>query len=156
MCLVMRYSSQEAVEGFRRIAKRNNIYFDITTEDISRAKGIYENNMQIERSKDHTFTIIDLFRFKSLRKITVVASAVHFLVGLEFYIPALIVDKYELGLYISGLAVGLSEFLAYPLCYFMISRCGRKITAIVGYSISLICAIILFFAWNQGSTQNQS
>ena len=108
MCLVMRYSREEAVEGFRRIAKRNNIYFDITTEDISRAKGIYENNMQIERSKDHTFTIMDLFRFKSLRKITVVASAVHFLVGLEFYIPAFIVDKYELGLYISGLVVGSS------------------------------------------------
>ena len=38
----------------------------------------------------------------------------------------------------------------------MISRCGRKITAIIGYSTSLICAIILFFVWNQGSTQSQS
>ena len=62
----------------------------------------------MERSKDHKFTILDLWRFRSLRKITLVASAIHFLVSLEFFIPAFIVDKYELGLYISGLVVGLS------------------------------------------------
>ena len=112
--------------------------------------------MQIERSKDHKFTILDLWRFESLRKITLVASAVHFFVSLEFFIPAFIVDKYELGLYISGLAVGFSEFLAYPLCYVMISKYGRRKTSIVGYSISLVCAILLFFAWDQGSSRNQS
>lgn len=67
----------------------------------------------------------------------------------EFYAPALMMDNFKLSLFINGLVIGLSELIAYPICYVLIMRSKRRHIAYGCFGITFVCSIILLFLWNQ-------
>ena len=67
-----------------------------------------------------------------------------------FYVPVLILDKFDWTIYGSGVVMGVSELIAYIPCYWMITRIGRRITAYWCFAIGLICSLALLIIWQQG------
>ena len=62
-------------------------------------------------------------------------------------------EQFKLNIFINGLVIGLSEFAAYPVCYFMITKVTRKATSYGCFAISYVCSLILIFVWKQGSQE---
>ena len=58
-------------------------------------------------------------------------------------------DKFDLGIFINGIALGFSELIACPAAYLLINRVGRRIIAYLCYAITLLCSLILLFLWDQ-------
>ena len=82
---------------------------------------------------------------------TLTLILVQMTVTFAFYAPALLLAQFKMSLYIGGLVVGMSELISYPLCFLMITRITRKMTAYVCFAITFACSIILIFVWDQGS-----
>ena len=109
ICLITQYSSSEALEAFKYIAKQNNtINFSITEEEIVNANEKYKQNLKNMAKRNKTFSFIDLFRYKSLSTITYCCIIIHVVVSLQFYGPALILDKFQLNIFVNGLIIALS------------------------------------------------
>ena len=81
---------------------------------------------------------------------TIVAIILQCTMAFEFYAPALIIDQFNWSIYGTGVVMGISELIAYPVCYWMITRIGRRVVAYWCFGIALVCSIILFFIWKQG------
>ena len=69
----------------------------------------------------------------------------------EFYGPVLLLDQFNLSIFINGIVVGLSEVAAYPQCYYLVTRVGRKTIAYAGFGVTYIASMVLLFVWKQGS-----
>ena len=110
MCLVMRNHSSRALKKFQYIAKMNNKKCEMDIEELASIKASYELKLKGEASdkKQKTFTILDLFRYKSLRMMTIMLIVVQCTTIFAFYAPALMLDQFNLSLYINGLVVGVS------------------------------------------------
>ena len=54
-----------------------------------------------------------------------------------------------MSIFICGLVVGVSEIIAYPISFFIITKFRRKILIRVCYSIMAICTFCLIFVWKQ-------
>ena len=81
---------------------------------------------------------------------TLVAIILQCTMAFEFYAPAMIIDQFGWSIYGTGVIMGLSELIAYPICYLMITRVGRRVTAYWCFAIALVCSGILYFIWEQG------
>ena len=82
---------------------------------------------------------------------TILLIIVQCTVIFAFYAPALMLDKFNLSLYINGLVVGVSEIISYPVAYVMITRITRKKTAYGCFATTFICSVVLIFIWDQGN-----
>jgi MFS transporter, OCT family, solute carrier family 22 (organic cation transporter), member 4/5 len=156
ICLVMRYPPRQALRDFRFIAKMNNKKsFGVNVDQLTATKAAYELKCQGEGTggKKRTFSILDLFRFKSLRFMTLILILLQCTIIFEFYAPALMLDQFNLSLFINGMVVGFSELISYPLCYVMITRIKRKHAAYGCFLMTLLCSVILIFIWKQGDTE---
>ena len=124
----------------------------MTEDEIIEIKSDYQKRMA-SCAKSHTskFSIVDLFRYRSLLSITLLGNLVHFIIITGFYGPALIVEQFNFNIFLNGLVIGTSEFTAYPLCLFLITRLGRKKIAYGCFIISFISAGALTFLWKQGN-----
>ena len=54
------------------------------------------------------FNVLDLFRYKSIRYITIFSIILHTTQIAEFYGPVLLLDQFNLSIFINGIVVGLS------------------------------------------------
>ncbi len=61
-------------------------------------------------------------------------------------------DQFQLNIFINGLVIGVSEIIAYPICYYMITRVKRRFVAYGCFALTFICSLILTFIWKQGQT----
>lgn len=68
----------------------------------------------------------------------------------QFYAPALMLDQFKLNIFINGLVIGVSEIIAYPVCYFLIMKSRRQYIAYACFAATFVCSVILTFIWNQG------
>ena len=78
MCLVMRNHSAKALKSFKYIGRMNGKECGITLEELAKIKASYELKLkgEMHQEKKKTFTILDLFRYKSLRMMTVMLIVV--------------------------------------------------------------------------------
>lgn len=122
---------------------------------IRRVRKTYEAKLEGEiHEKKHTFSVLDLFRYNSLRMMTLMLILLQCTIIFEFYAPALMLDQFKLDIFINGLVVGVSEIISYPICYYMITRIRRRSVAYVCYFLTFACSVVLIFAWKQGDTSN--
>jgi hypothetical protein len=150
ICLIMRNTPEKAYEDFLFIAWMNNIKdFDLTVSLISEIKENYTRSMA--EHAHSSYTILDLFRFHSLKATTCLLVVLQVIIALEFYAPALMLDQFKLSLFVDGVVVGASEFVSYPLCYILISICNRRTIAYGCFIATLFCSVLLLFLWSQGS-----
>ena len=106
--------------------------------------------------KPRHFSILDLFRYKSLSKLTIGCSFIHIVVSLQFYGPALILDRFQLNIFVNGLVIALSELAAYPICFAVIKDTKRKTIAQASYAVIAVASFCLIFVWRQGEVEVDS
>jgi MFS family permease len=71
ICLVMRNTPLQALQDFRYIAKMNNKRsFKMDVEEIEDVKIKFGKGSNSSKTKEKRFSILDLFKFKSLRGMT--------------------------------------------------------------------------------------
>jgi len=58
------------------------------------------------------------------------------------------IAQFEFNIFISGVVVGLSSLIAYPFCYWAITRIRRKVMSLVCFALVLGCSFILLFIWH--------
>ena len=95
------------------------------------------------------FSVLDLFKFKSLRGMTLMLILLQCTIIFEFYAPALMLDKFKLDIFINGLVIGVSEILSYPICYFLIMKTRRRLAAYACFAATFLCSAVLTFMWEQ-------
>ena len=95
------------------------------------------------------FSVLDLFKFKSLRGMTLMLILLHCTIIFEFYAPALMLDKFKLDIFINGLVIGASEILSDPICYFLIMKTRRRLVAYACFAATFLCSAVLTFMWDQ-------
>lgn len=57
---------------------------------------------------DYTFSIIDLFRYNSLRFFTILNILLHFVIWFQFSIPEIALKDYSQNMYVNGIIIGSS------------------------------------------------
>lgn len=102
------------------------------------------------------FTVVDLFKYKSTRFITILLSVVFCIICISFYAPSLMLSQFDFDFFINGLAIGISQLTAYIGTFFIVERARRKLLANVCFGVTFACAFILFFVWDQGSDEKTS
>ena len=69
----------------------NKKEFDITERELKDVKEVYQLKLKSSGSSaKKNFTILDLFRYKSLRMMTLIVILVQITVSFAFYAPALL------------------------------------------------------------------
>ena len=133
------------------MAKMNEKEFDLSEMELKKIKIDYEEHLKGKTHLvDKHFSVLDLFRYKSLRSMTLILIFIQVLVIFGFFAPILMLEKFHLSLFFNGFVLGLSEFIAYPVCYFTISTMKRRTTAYLCFSLTFISSFILIFVWDQG------
>ena len=90
-------------------------------------------------------TLLDLFRFSSLRTITICLCLIDFAVIVLYYGPVLAIENIGFNIYISSLVVQISELVVYVPLYKFIHKFPRVTAGYVLLSLSGICCFILLF-----------
>ena len=73
-----------------------------------------------------------------------------------FYAPTLMIAQFDFDIFLSGFIIGFSSLLAYPFCYFTITKVRRRVMGIINLGIVLISSLILVFIWNPRSAEVES
>lgn len=150
ICLVMRNSPVKALRDFRFIAKFNKKRsFKMEVEEIEEIKSRQCSGNNTSQGNGRRFSILDLFKFNSLRGMTLMLILLQCTIIFEFYAPALMLDKFKMNIFINGLVVGISELISYPICYLLIMKTKRQFIAYGCFATTFACSTILTFMWNQ-------
>lgn len=88
-------------------------------------------------------TILDVFRFKSLRTISICMCVIFFVLSYIYFTPSFLVDKLGFNSYVSQIVVSFSELLAYPISIPFIKKMPRVKS---GLFCLLMAAIFSFIA----------
>ena len=110
ICLATRYTPAAALKNFRFIARMNGkLPLNLTENDLEEVHEAYNKRLKADkRRKSRKFTIVDLFRYRSILLITVLSTILHMTQITCFYGPVLLLDQFNLSIFINGIVVGLS------------------------------------------------
>jgi len=62
-----------------------------------------------------------------------------------YYGPLMLIEKYNLNVFVSALVVTSSDIISYPIVYFWVDKMKRKLWAKMLFALAILCAIALFF-----------
>lgn len=149
ICMITKASAAKAHQDLHFIAKVNGKgdTFDLTIQELEEIQITYTQITSNQRSK--TFSILDVFRCKSLRWLMITLMFLDCAVALQYYTPTFMLDQFKLNIFINGLVVESSQLMASIGSCFMVYRFPRRIVAIVGFLIVLVSAGVLVFIWDQ-------
>ena len=99
------------------------------------------------------FSIIDLFRYKSLRVMTIMLILLDISIDVSYFLPNFMLNSFNLNIYINGVVVQSSQILACIFSTFTISRLSRKVYSFVCFVIVFLCAFALVFIWDQNNKE---
>jgi len=68
-----------------------------------------------------------------------------------FYAPDLMLNEFELNIFVNGLVFGIATIIAEPISYCIIMITKRKNLAIVCFITAFVCSFTLIFLWDQSS-----
>jgi hypothetical protein len=98
-----------------------------------------------EASEKKYFTFVDLFRYVSLRSMSMHLGLVAFSVGFLYYAPVMLIDSFGFDFYLNGVLLNFSELVTYAVSFFLIGDLKRRKLAIWMFTAGLACSIVLFF-----------
>jgi hypothetical protein len=84
------------------------------------------------------FSIIDLFRYKSLRSQLFPICGLRFIVFFLYYVPALQLGEFDINIYLNGLLSALTKLAVVPIQYYLLQM-ERKT---MGYAFFIIGAVL--------------
>ncbi len=100
-----------------------------------------------EEQRASKFTLLDIFRYPSLRWMTVGLILVQISISFLYFAPNLMLDQFQLSIFIYGVAYGLASLVATVIMYFAINKFLRKAVAVVAFAVTLLCSFILIFVY---------
>jgi OCT family organic cation transporter-like MFS transporter 4/5 len=138
---LLRQGATHAQHVMNKIARLNTGRSDlITLEDI---KNVMDNE-QVEEY-NQTITPLDLFRFPSLRIITICGSIISIATYMMYFGPILIVGQIGFDIYTTNVVLNSSDLLVYYPLFLIIDKIRRKKTAIILMSVAAAVAGVLVF-----------
>ena len=78
---------------------------------------------------------------------TIALIIVQISISFLYFGPNLMLDEFQLSIFINGLAFGLASVIATAITYFPIDVFPRKCMAILTLSVTVICSFILIFIY---------
>ena len=100
-------------------------------------------------------TYIDLFRYKSLRRITIPSMILFLSSSILFYMPFYLVTQFGFNFYFNGLIINLSELISFPFCLYSVRTLKRRGFVCMCLVVALLASFILVFIdKNRICTQN--
>ena len=136
-----------------RVNKRED-QFTYTVGDIKEYQNQYKRQFLRKSSLgSHKFSILDLFRYKSLRGLTLMLIFVDIVFTLEYFTPVLLLGQFNFGIFINGAAIQSAQVFAAIFGYFTIYKLPRRLEGGVSNLILMICSIVLIFIWDQDQTE---
>ena len=156
MVLITKHKTQKILQDFRDIARFNKKKdFNVTSSDIEGIKAKYQkilsSKFQSSKSSNKNFTFLDLFKYKSLRSITIMLTILICSITFIFLAPSLLLSEFHFDIFINGLVIQSSQILAYILACFIVSKIKRKTIAYVCFFITFLSSFLLIFVWDQNS-----
>ena len=139
---LVRKGVEPTLKAMNRIGKINFGLRDILEpEDI---QNVIEEQME-QKEFQGIITPLDLFKFPSLRKITISCSLVCFAIYGLYYGPVLIISQIGFDIYISSIIVQGSGLASFIPVYFLIETIPRRKSGFFFFAITLTSAVILIF-----------
>ena len=94
-------------------------------------------------SGGRTLTYLDLFRFRSLRKVSVFTSLAFFSTSIAYFVPNYKVDQFGFDFYFNGVFIFGTELVVAPIALCLIQRLERRKFLIACSIVSLICSLVM-------------
>ena len=134
----------ETYNAFMRIAKWNGVTdHGLTLEGVKEIKDEYDENQRKKHAK--VFSIVDIVRFKSLRSQLFPMGANRFIIAFLFFAPALLLNQFQLNIYIDGLIIAFSKLWALLVQYILI-KTKRRTANYILFSATLFFAIGIYLS----------
>ena len=95
-----------------------------------------------------------MLQFKSLRTLIIIFIVLDCILNIQYFTPTLILDKFELSIYIDGFIVETAQLIAGVLSYFLIYKYRRRTMAIYSFELIAFCALVLVFIWDQNNADS--
>lgn len=93
-------------------------------------------------------TYIDLFRYKSLRKITISSMILFFSSSILFFMPLNLVTQFGFNFYLNGLIINLSELISFPFSLYFVRTLKRRVFICRCLVVAFMASFILVFIDN--------
>jgi hypothetical protein len=106
-------------------------------------KEAYKGTLQDEKHK--IFTYVDLFRFASLRRVSLVSIVLFFFGSVLYFAPLALVAQFGFNFFLNGLIVHGSQLPTFFFSILGISYVKRKYLLNIFLLISLVCSVALTF-----------
>jgi hypothetical protein len=128
-----------------RIAKWNQVTdHGLTLEGVKEIKEEYDENQKKKHAK--VFSIIDLFRYESLRSQLFPMCSLRFIVFFLYYVPALQLGQFDINIYINGLLSALTKLVVIPIQYYLL-KMERKTMGYGLFILTSLLAIGIYFSF---------
>jgi hypothetical protein len=88
---------------------------------------------------------LDVFRYKSLRTITIALGLISVATGMMYYGPTLIISQFGFDMYTSQTALNISDLLTYYPMMVLIDKVYRRKCGMIQFGIATIIAFALTF-----------
>lgn len=89
--------------------------------------------------------MLDVFRYKSLRGITICLGLLAITLGIMYYGPTLIISQYGFDIYTSQTALNIADILNYYPMMVLIDKVYRRKCGMIQFGIATIIAFALTF-----------
>ena len=93
--------------------------------------------------------MLDIFKYKSTRNLTIMLIVLQCGLGFVFYAPGLMIDSFNFNIFISGLGVAIPQLLSTFISQYVIDKCRRKFINYSCFGCGLVTSLILLFLWDQ-------
>lgn len=91
----------------------------------------------------------DMFKYPSIRYISLYVCILSFTIYLMYYGPLMLMEKYNLNVFVSAIVLTMSDILVYPIVYFYVERMRRKLMGKLLFAVAVVSAVGLFFVTNR-------
>lgn len=88
---------------------------------------------------------MDLFRYSSLRMITLCSITLFFAANILYNAPLMLIDEFGFDFYLNGVILNVSELITYFFTFVFITHIPRKTLNITTSAVSFVCSFLLIF-----------
>ena len=144
-CLVRLNSVDYIRRQLRFVASLNGRAEDFDRNPILSEESIKQLKEAEERASagDKTLTYLDLFRFRSLRKVSAFTSLAFFSTSVAYFVPNYMTNQFGFNFYDNGLLIFGTELVAAPIALCLIQRLERRKFLIICSGFTLLCSLAL-------------
>ena len=97
----------------------------------------------LEERKNSPLTFIDLFRYKSLRKVSIFSMIIFLSNSIMYFIPNNLTNQFGFDFFVNGFLLFGTELITIPVALYLISRLKRKKFLMACALVMLACSLML-------------